>query len=328
MNFDFIKTDSVLKPDSFFTHINSKSGHPIELSNKGIAFITDTSPFSAYTRKYMDKFKNHFRNIAIYDMGSLSEWKEDIINDIIIEFYSRNIIPIFIGINNDNTGVVTEDQKLHRYLISNRIKSGISEKKGSNSFLCYQRHLCDLSDIQAIEDSHYNSMSLGKMRSYLYLAEPILRDCEILHIDLSAMRSSDCPGIATTLPTGLNAEELCQLARYAGSANQLRALSIGATHNPEHPETAILVAESIWYLAEGFNHLYKNDYPAFDSNYSSLIITGSEEDLTFVKNNSTGRYWIRKETEGKEIFMACSQDEYQLCSDYGITERISKFLNS
>lgn len=66
------------------------------------------------------------------------------------------------------------------------------------------------------------------------------------------MRYSDAPNTNGTLPSGLNAEELCQIMKYVGTADDLTAVFISCDiiADKYQPE-ASLIAESILVFYEG-----------------------------------------------------------------------------
>lgn len=315
---------------SFFTHTNHIGNESFAFKQKGIALITDNHEFSASVRKCIEKFKNHFKNIAIYDAGIANDLKTQELSTLIQQLNQQNIVPFILGLDLDTLGKMSLDLESNIFQISNKITNITSEKKFiKNDFIGYQRHLCDLDDIYEIEEIYFNSISLGKSRTYAYLSEPILRDCQLLHISLDAIKSSECPGVPDTLPTGLSAEELCQLLKYAGTANNLKAVCIRPYDFIQPLDAAKLIAETIWYFAEGMNLQQNHDHPAINHDNSQFIVTDPSiaEDLLFFKNNATHRWWIKKSSNSNE-YLACAYEEYESCVNNDISDRIYKFIHS
>lgn len=317
--------------NSFFTLTNYIGNDNFAFNNKGIALITDFSTFSSNVRKSIDKFKNHFKNITIYDAGTVEGLETRVIVDLIQYLNSKGIIPFIIGIDIEILGKVASLLNKNLYQISNKITNIANESRFvNNNFIAFQRHLCELDDIYEIEENYHNALSLGKMRTYPYLAEPIIRDCNLLHFNLNAMRSSECRDIDGTLPTGLNAEEICQLLKYAGTANNLKAIIVKPYDTGLSSDAAELIAEALWYFAEGMNLQHTHDHPAINQDYSQFIITNPESsnDFLFVKNNLTHRWWVEKSTDETPQYLACSYEEYECCvNNAEPTDRIEKFLN-
>ena len=156
--------------------------------------------------------------MCIRDRGTLKEVEEKSIIELTSYLDAYNIVPVFVGIDVNNAGSLAVENIKNITLISNYIE--LIEYKNSTTsvnHLAYQRHLCSLNDIYEIEENLYNALSLGKLRSFPAQLEPTLRDTQILHVNLDCMRFSDAPNTNGTLPSGLNAEELCQIMKYVGT---------------------------------------------------------------------------------------------------------------
>jgi len=71
--------------------------------------------------------------------------------------------------------------------------------------------------------------------------------------DLDAVRASDAPGVSAPNPTGMKGEELCELARLAGTARETRIVEFTEV-NPKFDldgRTSRLVAVAIHHFLEG-----------------------------------------------------------------------------
>ncbi len=297
----------------------------------GVALITSNSILCELVRLKLIKFKNHFKNITLYDLGTISNDSIETIIETSDFLANKDIVPVFVGLNLEQSIAFAQEKKTKFTLVSNTldfIKIGLNPI--DTNYLAYQRHLCTLSDIYAIEENNYNSLSLGKMRSFPSQLEPILRDVQILNIDLNAMRTSDAPNITNTIPSGLNAEELCQILKYTGSSDHLNSVFFNFQINSLHfEEEANLIAESIWYLFEGRN-MKITDHPSKSKDISTFIVHSTEldEDLLFVKHNQSGKWWLEFISEDvSRVYLSCSYEEYQLAINDEVPERLLKFIN-
>ncbi|MBK9583558.1 MAG: hypothetical protein IPO48_17145 [Saprospiraceae bacterium] len=65
------------------------------------------------------------------------------------------------------------------------------------------------------------------------------------------------------------------------------------------------------------------------SDFSEFIVYSEslEEDLIFLKNNQTQKWWIKKPDSNPPRYMAVSYEEYQSSIGEEIAERIMKFIN-
>ncbi len=316
---------------SLFTHTNHTNNQEFTFDHKGIAFITDHTLFSASVRKSIENFKNHFKNITIYDAGIADNLQSSQLTTLFRHLNQKKIVPFILGIDLESLADVSIALNSQIFQLSNKISNITSDKKLiHNNFIGYQRHLCELEDIYEIENNYYNAASLGKIRTYPYLVEPVIRDCQLLHVSLDAIKSSECPGIPGSLPTGLNAEELCQLMKYVGTANNLKAVCINTYDITQNTDAASLIAEALWYFAEGMNLQQNHDHPAINPDSSSFIVTNSslDDDLLFYKNNITHRWWVKKSIDNTASYLPCAYEEYENCVNNDIPDRIYKFMHS
>lgn len=297
----------------------------------GIAFIICNSGFCEEIRFNLSSYKNHFKNITIYDLGSLKEVERKSITELTTYLNSINIVPVFVGIDVTLAGSLAVEQSKNITLISNHIE--LIEYKSATTrvnHIGYQRHLCSINDIYEIEENMYNALSLGKIRSFPGQLEPTLRDTQILHVNLDCMRTSDAPNTKGTLPSGFNAEELCQTMKYVGTADNLSAVFISCDMLSERyqPEAG-LIAESVWYFMEGVNMSMK-DHPSISKDFSAFIVHSNilDYDLEFLKHNQSSKWWLCYSTEIKsKFYLACSYEEYQLSVGEEVPDRLLKFLS-
>jgi hypothetical protein len=193
--------------------------------------------------------------------------------------------------------------------------------------LAYQRHMIPKYILEEINDSTTPGLSLGTLRSNKKIVEPILREVNYLHFDLAAVRNSDCPNKDHTLPTGLYAEEACQIMRYIGEGLRLKLISIDTCNLDCNCEVeASLVAEMIWYLHEGIesNSL---DHPTLSKDFNEFVIEMNEIDhsLIFLQSNKSGKWWLQKE-KASNSYISCAYEEYTQSINNDIPDRLLKLL--
>lgn len=306
----------------FFSALNEDTSPLVVFRGPGVGLVTFQTGAGLEVRKELRLLRSHFRNIDIYDLGFITDENQ---KTAITELCNAaGILPVFIG--NGSRGVENVENDSMNWVISNKIHSEFS----LCNYTGYQRHLCTQDDIFQAEEFHYNHISLGKMRSNPAILEPTLRDVVNLYVDLRALRTCDAPNIKNTYPTGLNAEELCQIMRHAGTGGQVSAvhLEFELKNNSYHPEAQIL-AESIWYFTEGVN-IRVADHPLKSHDFTNFVIhsTHIDEDLEYVKHNQTGKWWLKHPSSGAPRYLACSFEEYQSSIGEDLPERISKFIHS
>ncbi|MCE2789635.1 MAG: hypothetical protein LW630_06945 [Saprospiraceae bacterium] len=314
----------------FFTDTYAEEGKIPALMGFGLALITWNREAGEAVRKSLQQFHNQFKNIQIIDLGQLLSNDTDALQSLCQDVKHSRILPVFIGLELQHITQLAGRFSWNVYHVANRITQAPETVDVSMSHISYQRHFSRLEEIYHIEEHSFNSLSLGKMRTFPTLLEPVLRDAQMLHIDLNCLRKSDAPNIGHALPTGLNAEELCQLAKYAGLGDRLECLSVMAGENmkAESPEAAI-IAETLWYFSEGLN-MNAHDLPEASSDISEFIISAEnmEMDYEFIRHNLTQKWWFRIQNEDQRSYLACAADEYQSTVDNELPDRLARFMEA
>ncbi|MCC5916823.1 MAG: formimidoylglutamase [Cryomorphaceae bacterium] len=168
---------------------------------------------------------------------------------------------------------------------------------------------------------YFDTYRIGQLRPFAY-AEPVLRNSDIVSIDMSVVRAAEAPGHRQASPNGLNGEEICALTRYAGLSDKLSQIGIYG-YNPGldiNGRTAQLMAEMIWYFIEGVNYR-KGDFPiGSKKNYARFTVLLEEGyELIFYKSDKSGRWWIEAPIEMASIIqherhrlIPCNVEDYDL----------------
>ena len=82
--------------------------------------------------------------------------------------------------------------------------------------------------------------------------EPVLRDANIVTLDLKSIRSSELSSKQKFSPNGFDGKEICAISRYAGISNKVSSFGI-YEYLPsfEDEATEMLIAQIMWYFIEG-----------------------------------------------------------------------------
>lgn len=299
------------------------------IEDSGLVLMGIQDKFADEVRNQLHKLNNHFSNLESADIGNFNSCKETNLLMAAASLLENNNIPIFLGTDCNFIKQLQNEFDFKFTCISNNVPYAQFNDLNLN-ILAYQRHLCDYKTLKHIEDFSLDSLSLGKLRSNLHMLEPILRDTEALYLNINAVRCSDAPNSNSSLPFGLNAEEVCQMMRYAGSSNKLKAVIIdisGLDLNNFLVE-AKLIAACLWYLMEGKN-LSNIEHPSNNTDYSQYIVNLAEydTDLIFVKSNFSNKWWLKTIDESQnETYISCAHEEYQLTINSEIPERILRYV--
>ncbi len=191
------------------------------------------------------------------------------------------------------------------------------------SILGYQTYCANPASLGLIEKLFFDAHRLGALSGDLKLCEPLMRNADILSIDVNAIADSSAPG--TGHPNGFSGSQLCQIARYAGLSDQVSSIGF-YNYNPaadRNGQTAKLIAQSIWYVIEGFSHRQR-EFPAVNKKnfveYRVHMPDGRDE-MIFYKSKRTDKWWMNVPYSGagksihlKHHLVPCSYADYELAT--------------
>ncbi len=174
--------------------------------------------------------------------------------------------------------------------------------------LAYQSYLVS-PDIKTVFDKlSFEEIRLGALKKDILSAEPILRNCHIISMDASAIKSNEFPANATHSPFGLTVEEACQLTWFSGVSNSLKCFIFSGYREEEdlNELSAHGLAVQIWYVIEGFYARVKED---LSNDVTEFIVENSflSEPITFVRSKKSEKWWVKIKNE----FIPCSLKDYQ-----------------
>lgn len=169
-------------------------------------------------------------------------------------------------------------------------------------------------------------VGLGEVRGDIGVAEPILRNSDVVTFDFSTLKYAEARG-RKMLPNGLTNAEACQLARYAGLSDKLNVFALFEVDSNESVNTS-LAAEAAWYFTEGVAQR-SHKHPEKDEGFvvHKVEVWQIETPLVFYEDNATGRWWMRLQSIGNSfVFMACSEHDYIAASHNEIPEIYLKYV--
>lgn len=157
----------------------------------------------------------------------------------------------------------------------------------------YQTYFNSQEEIDLMDSLYFESYRLGQVSNDITMVEPVLRDANIVSIDLNAVRGSELSLNQRYSPNGLDGKEICAIARYAGISNKVTSFGI-YEYKPSKDDdmTSMLMSQVLWYFIEGVNYRVKDDDFDDESSYQKFITLVESQELVFYKSNKTGRWWI------------------------------------
>lgn len=294
------------------------------------------------------------KSVRIIDMGNLKvgnnvEDTYSVLSDIIADMLAHNVIPILLGGSNDlafanyrayeklekvvnlvaidprfDLGEETDPMRSDAYL--NKIVLQQPNYLMNYANIGYQTYMNSPASTKLMEDLYFEVYRVGTMRKNMEEIEPLVRNADMVSLDIAAVRRPDAPGCPHNSSNGFYGEEICQIAKYAGVSNKLTSFGI-FEFDPTldySGQTSQLIGHIIWYFVEGYLHRQK------DSDFSnkqlfrqySIAVSGAFDEMVFYCSNETNRWWMvvpimaADSSITQKYYLPCSERDYNLaCQD-------------
>lgn len=304
-------------------------------------------------------------DVRILDLGNLKVGKTvedtyEILSDIVAYLFENKVIPIILGGGNDlafanyrayekiekvvNLVAVdscfdlgNENMPLRSDAYLNKMILQQPNYLLNYANIGYQIYMNSQTDIKLMEDLFFETYRVGTMRKDMEEVEPIVRNADMVSIDISAVRRPDAPGCPHNSSNGFYGEEICQVAKYAGVSDKLTSFGI-YEYDPMldyNNQTSQLIAHILWYFVEGFvnrqnDNQFKNkqDYKQY-----SIAVSGALNEMVFFCSRKTGRWWVivpiidSEKDITRNYYLPCSKRDYELACDDKISDRWWKSYN-
>lgn len=297
----------------------------------------------------------------IADLGNIQKGNtiEDTyfaVKTIIENLLKNNIIPIIIGGSQDITyanyraydgleqtvNLVSVDSKFdigttNNDLNSRSYLSKIIMDEPNNLFnfsnVGYQTYYNSQEELDLLNSLFFDAYRLGEVKD-LKTVEPIMRDADIVSIDIGSIKQNEAPANNNCSPNGFYGEEICAIARYAGISDKVTSFGV-YEYNAKldnNNQTAHLIAQTIWYFIEGVNYR-ANDYPyCTKDNYQKFIVLLENDDpINFYKSDKSGRWWMEvnilaNNKYKRHTLIPCTYEDYLQATNQKVPERWYKAL--
>lgn len=196
----------------------------------------------------------------------------------------------------------------------------------------YQSYYVDHKAVSLMKNLLFDAYRLGRVRANLEEVEPMVRNADMITVDISSVRQSDAPGHKNASPNGFYGEELCRIARYAGMSDKLTSIGFyeyNPTYDP-NGQTAQLIAQMIWYFIEGFYSRAK-DFPIKNKEdylKYTVSIRNHQDEIVFFKSKRTDRWWMEvacpasvRSKYYRHYLVPCSYTDYQTACNDDVPDR-------
>jgi arginase family enzyme len=324
------------------------------LNNEGCAFGADV------VRKHLYGLFTGNEQVKIADLGNIQQgYNIDdtyfAVTNVVAALVTNGIIPVIIGGGQDLSYAVYRayehlGQIINIVAVDPMFDLGKdSDEINSQSYLSkvilhqpnylfnytnigYQSYFVDNEAIDLMNKLYFDIYRLGNVRENMDDVEPVVRNADMLSIDISSVRSADAPGNGNAIPNGFNGEDLCRIVRYAGLSDKLSSIGFyeyNPTFDPKE-QTAMLISQALWYFLEGY-YQRKDDYPARARDQYvkfHVKIQDHKEEIIFYKSKKSERWWMEVPVETdlmtkyeRHYMVPCSHRDYENALDNNIPDR-------
>jgi formiminoglutamase len=242
---------------------------------------------------------------------------------VVSDLIKLNIVPIIVGGGQDLTyaqylAYESLEQKVDLVVVDSKFDLDEEDQEGlaakSDTYLNrillhqpnylfnfsnigYQTYFVNQDSLKVMSKLYFDVHRLGEFSDDMALAEPIIRNANMISFDIGAIRSSDAVANANASPNGFYGEQACRISRYAGMSDKLTSIGF-YEFNPafdQNGQTAMLLAQIAWYFIDGFYNR-KKDFPLTPKSqyliYRASLNDGTGE-MLFVKSKKSDRWWMQ-----------------------------------
>lgn len=312
--------------------------------------------FDSYRKAFYSLYPGNW-NYKIVDLGDIQRGAtvEDTrfaVKEVVGSLLQSNIIPLILGGSQDLTySQYRAYDRLGEMVsvvnIDNRFDLGDADMPITNksyvskmiveqpynlfnySVLGYQSFFNPPQEIALMEKLFFDAYRLGQIKEDISIVEPIMRDANMVSLDVSAIKNAELSYSHSDNPNGLDGLDICALSRYAGISNKVSSFGIYELRSDgETLSGAMLIAQILWYFVEGVNFRMEDEDFENDNLFTSYHVPVEDEVLVFIKSNKTNRWWIElpfiSNVNNKlksPALLSCTYGEYLSACDQEIPDR-------
>lgn len=301
-------------------------------------------------REQLYSLMNRFPSLKCIDLGNIKPGQSvqdtyTALSSILADLLRKKVVPVILGGSNDlayanylayekleqiiniaavdqSFDVGTPESELSSQTFLNSIVLRQPNFLFNYTNIGYQSYFVDEEMTDLMRSLFFDTYRIGAIRADIEEVEPMMRNADMICVDLSAVRQSDSPANEFASPNGFYGEEICRICRYAGMSDKVSSIGFYEM-NPifdSRNQSAKLTAQMIWFFMEGFASR-KQDNPRHDSEeYIKFHVFNkkADQELIFFKSKKSGRWWMEipcpahHEARYKRHYLvACSYKDYQ-----------------
>ncbi|HEY9185498.1 MAG TPA: formimidoylglutamase [Salegentibacter sp.] len=319
------------------------------LSEEGENFLHFDKIRRAFYKLYPGNWHLNIVDLGDIEKGESVEDTYYALQKLVSDLVKKDILPVILGGSQDliyaqYRAYDTLDQMVNLVNIDHRFDLGDAEQPISNhsyvgkivvnqpynlfnySNLGYQTYFNSQDEIELMERLFFDAYRLGEIVNDISLVEPVMRDANLVGVDLGAINSAVLgPGNS---PNGFDGREICALSRYAGISDKVSSFGL-YEYTPEMGERGdMLVAQVLWYFIEGVNYRTNENTISAKKEFIKYQVPIDDDVLVFHKSPVSGRWWIEipflanvNTKLKRHTLLPCSEEDYLEACNQVIPER-------
>ncbi len=324
--------------------------------NRNSVHSIDSPNFDTVRKEFYELFPGNW-NFSIADLGDIKAGNDVkdtyfVIREIVSILLRKQCIPLLLGGSQDLAYAQYRayddfDQMVNLVNIDSRFDLGdASGDLNNRSFLGkiviekpynlfnysnigYQTYFNAQEEIDLMDKLFFDAYRLGEISSDITIAEPVLRDADMVCIDLEAINGSYLSYNEVNSPNGLDGKEICAIARYAGISDKVTSFGIYEYKNAIYQGLSEkLIAQILWYFAEGVNYRSQELVVREQPGVLHYTVPIDDEVLSFYKSSKTQRWWIEipfisgiDNKLKRHTLLPCTYKDYENACNQQIPER-------
>ncbi|RRO16434.1 formimidoylglutamase [Flavobacteriaceae bacterium 14752] len=155
----------------------------------------------------------------------------------------------------------------------------------------YQSFYNAQEEIHLLEKMFFESYRLGEVASDIKIVEPVLRDADIVSLDVRSIEGQSFLQ-DNMYPNGFNNREICSLSRYAGLSDKVTSFGVYELQYLKSKTSKKLVGQILWYFIEGTHYRLKEVADVNNSSFLKYQVPVDNEVLVFYESQLSKRWWI------------------------------------
>jgi len=300
--------------------------------------------FNNIRRSFYGLFPGNW-NLKLADLGDIQkgETVEDTyfaLQTMISALIKKKIVPVILGGSQDLIYAQYRaydrlEQMVNLVNIDSRFDLGDADEPINNrsyvgkivvnkpynlfnySSVGYQTYFNSQEEIKLMDRLFFDAYRLGEVNNNISLIEPVMRNANLVGLDLGSITAAEIGGKGHNSPNGFDGKEICALSRYAGISDKVSSFGIYEYTSDYTQAGNMLIAQVMWYFIEGVNYRTNENTVSAKKDFIKYQVPIEDDVLVFFKSPISGRWWIEipfistSNTKlKKHTLLPCSYEDY------------------